>query len=126
MENNRAQIVREAIEAEQKAKAFVQSVCEAIKDAVGEKPMDGVTPIAKNACVVSFSTIASHNLIMAAEYYDQNAQARLVGEALGVDNTVSALKKKIDAMLEKREVRVKNTRYPLNPTTIAAIQQFQI
>ncbi len=114
----------QAIEAEQRAKTLIADIVQYIIDAIHAAPVPGVKQICESpSCfTIKYSDISRHNL--SAEFYDADAQAKLVERALQAPakaNSVSGIAEKIRELLDKKSVVIDKTTYALNDTTLGVL-----
>lgn len=114
----------QAIEAEQRAKAFIAGIVQHIIDAIHAAPVPGVKQICESpSCfTIKYSDISRNNL--SAEFYDADTQARLVERALQAPakaNSASGIAEKIRELLDKKSVVIDKTTYALNDTTLGVL-----
>ena len=77
-------------------------------------------------CAVSAFTVSLGNLDrlnLSAEYYDSEAQARIVSDALNGCQTVTSFVNRITKIIQDRNVIVQKNRFALNPSTIAILKE---
>lgn len=115
--------LNEIIEAENSFSEMIDELKKKIVAEIEETPIEGVQKINSIISIVSFSAL-SKGTILTAEYYISSAQARCVGDSLKNVSTATSFVKKLQEMVDKRNVRIKGTTYPLNNQTIEILREY--
>lgn len=115
--------LNEIIEAENSFSEMINELKKRIVAEIEETPIEGVQKINSIISIVSFSAL-SKGTILTAEYYISGAQARYVDDAFKSVSTAASFVKKLQEMVDKSNVKIKGTTYPLNDQTIEILRKY--
>lgn len=115
--------LNEIIEAENSFSEMIDELKKKIVAEIEETPIEGVQKINSIISIVSFSAL-SKGTILTAKYYISGAQARCVDNALKSVSTAASFVKKLQEMVDKRNVKIKGTTHPLNEQTIEILRKY--
>lgn len=115
--------LNEIIEAENSFSEMINELKKRIVAEIEETPIEGVQKINSTISIVSFSTLGK-GTVLTPEYYISSAQARYVGDGLKSVSTAASFVKKLQEMVDKRNVKIKGTTYPLNEQTIEILRKY--
>lgn len=115
--------LKQIIEAEDSFLKMIDELKKRIVTEIEETPIEGVQKVNSIISIVSFSAL-SKGTILTAEYYISSAQARYVDDALKSVSTATSFVKKLQEMVDKRNVKIKGTTYPLNEQTIEILRKY--
>lgn len=113
--------LKEIMAMEEKVKAAVEELKADIKKEILKK-QPGAKNISNNCCIIKLSNL--QNNIWSPGYYNQSCQAEHIGKALESVTTVTAFNKKLNDIVEAREVKIGSNRYPINDYTIKIIKKY--
>lgn len=115
--------LKQIIETENSFSEMIDALKKKIVDEIEETPIEGVQKINSTISIVSFSALGK-GTVLTPEYYISSAQARCVGDSLKSVSTATSFVKKLQEMVDKRNVRIKGTTYPLNDQTIEILKKY--
>lgn len=115
--------LKQIIESENSFSEMIDALKKRIVAEIEETPIEGVQKINSTISIVSFSAL-SKGTILTPEYYISGAQARCIGDALKSVSTAAFFVKKLQEMVDKRNVKIKGTTYPLNDQTIEILKKY--
>lgn len=115
--------LQQVIEIENSTSKMIDELKKNIVTEIEETPIEGVQKINSIISIVSFSTL-SKGTILTPEYYISSAQARCVGDSLKSVSMAASFVKKLQEMVDKRNVKIKGTTYPLNEQTIDILRKY--
>lgn len=115
--------LNEIIETENSFSKMINELKKRIVTEIEETSIEGVQKINSTISIVSFSAL-SKGTILTPEYYISSAQARCVGDNLKNVSTAASFIKKLQEMVDKRNVKIKGTTYPLNDQTIEILKKY--
>lgn len=115
--------LKQIIETENSFSEMIDALKKRIVAEIEETPIDGVQKINSTISIVSFSTLGK-GTVLTPEYYISSAQARYVGDSLKSVSTATSFVKKLQEMVDKRNVRIKGTTYPLNNQTVEILRKY--
>lgn len=115
--------LNEIIETENSFSKMINELKKRIVTEIEETSIEGVQKINSTISIVSFSAL-SKGTILTPEYYISSAQARCVGDSLKSISTAASFVKKLQEMVDKRNVKIKGTTYPLNEQTIEILRKY--
>lgn len=114
--------LKQIIEIENSFSEMIDALKKKIVAEIEETPIEGVQKINSTISIVSFSALGE-GTILTPDYYNSSAQARCVGDSLKNVSTAASFVKKLQEMVDKRNVRIKGTTYPLNNQTIEILRE---
>ena len=115
--------LKQIIETEKSFSKMIDELKKSIVTEIEETPIEGVQKINSIISIVSFSTL-SKGTILTPEYYISGVQARCVGDSLKSVSTAASFVKKLQEMVDKRNVKIKGITYPLNEQTIEILKKY--
>lgn len=115
--------LNEIIETENSFSKMIDELKKRIVTEIEEAPIEGVQKVTSIISIVNFSALGK-GTILTPEYYISSAQARCIGDALKNVSTAASCVKKLQEMVDKRNVKIKGTTYPLNEQTIEILRKY--
>ncbi len=116
--------LQELIIQEKKNQESLKNLVSEIVSKIKKVKVPGIKRIPN--CAVSAFTVSLGSLDrlnLSAEYYDSEAQAKIVNAALIECQTVTSFVDRITKIIEDRNVIIKKNRFALNPFTIAILKE---
>ena len=114
--------ISEIMKLEQSIASMLTDLTAQIKKATAESNMDGVKSVAKNAAIVSVSSLDSG--ILCPYYYLQSTQADIVEQHLRSAKTASEFVDRMKNMVETKKVKLRSETYRLNSKTVEIINSY--
>ena len=114
--------LKEIMAMEEKVKAAIEELKADIKKETLKVKQPGIKKISDICCTIKFSNL--QNNVWSPEYYNQSRQAEYIGKALESVTTLTAFTKKLNDIVEAREVKIGSNRYPINDSTIKIIKKY--
>lgn len=115
--------LKQIIETENSFSKMIDELKKKIVTEIEETPIEGVKKITSTISIVNFSALGK-GTILTPEYYISGAQARYVDDAFKSVSTAASFVKKLQEMVDKRNVKIKGTTYPLNDQTIEILRKY--
>lgn len=111
------------IETENSFLKMIDELKKKIVTEIEETPIEGVQKVTSTISIVNFSALGK-GIILTPEYYVSSAQARCVSDDLKNVSTAASFVKKLQEMVDKRNVKIKGTTYPLNDQTVEILKKY--
>lgn len=118
-------ILKKEVEVANQLEDFVDEVCDAVLHA---DPVNGVT-VPKDSgircAIVDLSAVRqAKQMCISPEYYIPESQADIVRRKLSSAKTVTMAVSRMAAMVADGYAMLNNTKYPLNPHTVAVLETY--
>lgn len=115
--------LKQIIETENSFSKMIDELKKRIVVEIKETHIKGVQKINSTISIVSFSALGEGN-ILTPEYYISSAQAHYVCDDIKSASTAASLVKKLQEMIDKKNVKIKGITYPLNSQTIEILRKY--
>lgn len=115
--------LKQIIETENSFSEMIDKLKKRIVTEIEEAPIEGVQKVTSTISIVNFSALGK-GTVLTPEYYVSSAQAHCVGDALKNVFTAASFVKKLQEMVDKKNVKIKGTIYPLNNQTVEILRKY--
>lgn len=114
--------LHEILKIEQSISNMIEDLKTQIIDDISGKPLDDVTTITKNICIVKLSKLRKD--VWSPEYYLPYKQAEYVGHAIKDIPTIHSFISKISEIIKSEYVKIGQNKYRLNDATLSILQKY--